>query len=170
MSQQRHLRVWIINGLVAALYLVLSIVPGVFNLANGMIQFRLSEALNHLIVFNKKYIWGVVIGVLIFDAIPQFGGNLLNVVFGGGQSLIFLWLSTMIMPKLKKTWQKMALTTGMMTISMCLIALMLHITAQLPFWYTYLTTAISELVIMAITAPIMYYVDKVVHFNHQIEK
>ena len=42
---------------------------------------------------------------------------------------------------------------------MFLIAIMLHLTLALPFWATFGTTALSELIIMTITAPIMYIVN-----------
>ena len=57
-------RGWVLNALVAAIYIVLSIGPASLNLASGAIQFRLSESLNHLVVFDRKYIVGVVTGVV----------------------------------------------------------------------------------------------------------
>lgn len=58
MTNQNHLRSVILNGLVAALYVVLSLFPGVLGLASSPIQFRVSEGLNHLVVFNKKIFMG----------------------------------------------------------------------------------------------------------------
>jgi uncharacterized membrane protein len=75
-------RGWVLNALVAAIYIVLSIGPASLNLASGAIQFRLSESLNHLVVFDRKYIVGVVTGVVIFNAIFSPLGWL-DVVFGG---------------------------------------------------------------------------------------
>ena len=42
----------IFNGLLAALYVVITLV--VAPVAQGPIQFRISESLNHVVVFNKK--------------------------------------------------------------------------------------------------------------------
>ncbi|MED9788392.1 MAG: QueT transporter family protein, partial [Latilactobacillus curvatus] len=58
MTNQSRLKTVILNGLVAALYVVLSLFPGMLGFASGAIQFRISEGLNHLVVFNKKYLWG----------------------------------------------------------------------------------------------------------------
>jgi len=159
---------WIINAMVAALYIVLSLLVGVFGLASNAIQFRISEGLNHLVVFNKKYIWGIVAGVLLFNAFGP-GNSIPNVIFGTGQTLLALLIVAYVSPKLPKTWQKMALNTILFTVSMCLVALELKLTLNLPFWWTYFTTAVSELIIMTITAPIMYYLDKFVHFSQRIE-
>src|SRR5699024_11279219 len=53
----------VINALVAAMYMVVTALVAPFGFAN--IQFRLSELFNHLIVLNKKYYFGIVIGVLL---------------------------------------------------------------------------------------------------------
>ncbi|MGY0395821.1 QueT transporter family protein, partial [Lacticaseibacillus paracasei] len=96
-------RGWVLNALVAAIYIVLSIGPASLNLASGAIQFRLSESLNHLVVFDRKYIVGVVTGVVIFNAIFSPLGWL-DVVFGGGQSLLGLLLVGWVAPKLRQLW------------------------------------------------------------------
>jgi uncharacterized membrane protein len=51
---------------------------------------------------------------------------------------------------------------------MFLIALMLNITLDLPFWPTYGTTALSELIIMTISAPVMYYINSKLHFAEKV--
>jgi len=167
---QSKIRPWIINALVAAIYIVLSVGPAAFNLASGAIQFRVSEGLNHLVVFNRKYIWGIVAGVVLFDAFGP-GASLLNVVFGGGQSLLALLLVSWIGPKLTAVWQRMVLNIILFTLSMCMIAWMLMLVGgTTAFWPTYLTTALSELIIMSITAPIMYGLNRVLRFSERIGK
>ncbi|MFC6180482.1 QueT transporter family protein [Lactiplantibacillus daowaiensis] len=163
------IRPWIINALVAAIYIVLSVGPAAFNLASGAIQFRVSEGLNHLAIFNRKYVWGIVAGVILFDAFGP-GASLLNVLFGGAQSLIALLIVTWIGPKLRTVWQRMALNIFLFTVSMCMIAWMLMLVGGgTAFWPTYFTTALSEFIIMTITAPIMYGLNKVLHFSDRIQ-
>lgn len=169
----RTIRTLVVNALVVALYVVLSIVPGVFNLASGAIQFRISEGLNHLIAFNRKYIVGVVLGVVVFNALFSSLGWL-DVVFGGGQSLLGLGIAAWLTPHLPKLWQKMALTTGLMTVTMFLIALEIvwtgHLSMAVAFWPTYGSLMLSELIIMVITAPIMAALDRVLHFDRVMAK
>lgn len=166
---QSKIRPWIINALVAAMYVVLCLGPAAFSLASGAIQFRVSEGLNHLAVFNRKYIWGIVAGVILFDAFGP-GASLLNVLFGGGQSLLALLVLTWLAPKLKTVWQRMLLNIALFTVSMFMIALMITMMSSgVAFWPTYLTTALSELIIMSITAPIMYSLDRVLHFSDLIQ-
>ncbi|XEO93700.1 QueT transporter family protein [Latilactobacillus sakei] len=173
MTNQNRLRSVILNGLVAALYVVLSLFPGVLGLASSPIQFRVSEGLNHLVVFNKKYLWGVFGGVLVFNFFFSSENKILDTLFGGGQTLLALLVLTLVMPHLQKTWQKMLVNIILFTVSMFMIAWMIVLTGstaktQVPFWPTYATLAISEAVIMTITAPIMYAIDQILHFERQI--
>ena len=57
LSNQR-LRVVVANGLIMALYVAVTVL--VAPVASGAIQFRVSEGLNHLVVFNRKLMWGVL--------------------------------------------------------------------------------------------------------------
>ena len=120
-------------------------------------------------MFNRKYIWGIVAGVILFDAFGP-GASLFNVLFGGGQSLLALLVLTWLAPKLKTVWQRMLLNIALFTVSMFMIALMITMMSSgVAFWPTYLTTALSELIIMSITAPIMYSLDRVLHFSDRIQ-
>ncbi|KRO17253.1 membrane protein [Lacticaseibacillus saniviri JCM 17471 = DSM 24301] len=165
-------RVWVVNALVVALYLVLSIGPASFNLASGALQFRLSESLNHLVVFSRKYLLGVVIGVMVFNALFSPLGWI-DVVFGGGQSLIGLSLVAWLAPKLPKLWQRMGLNVIVMSLTMILIAIEIiwtgHLNFAQVFWPTYLSLILSEGFIMLLSAPIMVAVDRAVHFQKRIE-
>ena len=153
-------RGWVLNALVAAIYIVLSIGPASLNLASGAIQFRLSESLNHLVVFDRKYIVGVVTGVVIFNAIFSPLGWLDVVLVG--------WVA----PKLRQLWARFALNIAVMTITMALIAVEIvwtgHLSFATMFLPTYVSLMLSEFIIMTISAPIMYGLDKIVHFHAAI--
>jgi uncharacterized membrane protein len=64
---------------------------------------------------------------------------------------------------------KMVLNIVVFTISMAMIAWMLHLAFQLPFWLTYLSTGLSEAFIMTITAPLMAAVNTAVHFDKVLD-
>ncbi|WP_461214629.1 QueT transporter family protein [Lacticaseibacillus sp. GG6-2] len=169
--QQSRTKTLVVSALIAALYVVLSVVPGVFNLASGAIQFRISEGLNHLVVFSRKYVFGVVLGVIVFNAIFSAMGWL-DVVFGGGQSLIGLVIVAWLAPKLPNLWLKMGLNIVVMTLTMFLIAIEIvwtsHLNMGVAFWGIYGSLMLSEAVIMAVTAPIMAGLDRVLHFKKVI--
>ncbi|GAA3021892.1 QueT transporter family protein [Tetragenococcus solitarius] len=159
----KRVRVITVNAIIVALYVALSFISP---LSSGAIQFRLSESLNHLVVFNKKMLWGVFGGVVVFNLL--FGEGPLDVVFGGAQTLLALLLTAALEKKIPNVKARLVFNTLFFTFSMFLIALMLTLTAELPFWFTYLTTALSELIIMSISAPVMYFINEKINFAKQV--
>ncbi|EOT43920.1 hypothetical protein I569_01140 [Enterococcus dispar ATCC 51266] len=158
-----NIKVLAVNAIVAALYVALSLITP---FSAGPIQFRISESLNHLVVFNRKYLWGIFLGVVIYNAL--FGYGIMDVLFGGGQTLLALTLTSLLQNKVKDKKVLLGFNIAFFTFSMFLIAIMLMITADLPFWPTYLTTALSELIIMSISAPVMVWLNNRLHFNKQL--
>ena len=154
----------VMNAMIAALYVALTVLVKPF--ASGAIQFRISEALNHIVVFNKKLMWGVVLGVVIFNALFSTG---LDVVFGGVQTLISLWLMAKLRPKIKNDAVAMLVNTLIFSVSMIFIAVMLTIVGGSftisGFLSLYGTLALSEFIIMLISAPVMYLLNKAIHFE-----
>ena len=151
------------NAIIMGLYVVLSLV---LPFSSGAIQFRLSESLNHLVVFNRKLLWGVFGGVIIYNLF--FGFGILDVVFGGGQTLLALLLTASLHKIVPNMKARLALNVLFFTASMFMIALMLMMTADLPFWPTFATTALSEFIIMTISAPVMYWINKTVDFEQKV--
>ena len=72
-------------GIIAALYVVLTVFAAGFDLASGAIQVRISEALTVLPVFTPAAVPGLFIGCLLANLIT--GSAVYDVVFG---SLIIL--------------------------------------------------------------------------------
>ncbi|MBV7391537.1 QueT transporter family protein [Enterococcus alishanensis] len=163
-AQKQKTRVVVTNGIIMALYLALTIL--VTPVASGAIQFRISESLNHLVVFNRKYLWGILGGVVVYNAI--FGMGWPDVVFGGAQTLLALALTSALQKVVPNVKVRLALNTLFFTVSMALIAAMLNITVAAPFWPTYGWTALSEFIIMAISAPLMYFINRGVDFGDRI--
>lgn len=56
-----NIRTLVGNGILAALYIAVSMLIQPFGFTS--VQFRISEMFNHLVVFNKKAIYGIVLGV-----------------------------------------------------------------------------------------------------------
>lgn len=152
-----------INAIIMALYVALSLITPI---AAGPIQFRISESLNHLVVFNKKYLWGIFGGCVIYNAL--FGYGIMDVLFGGGQTLLALSATALISRFTKSYKVRMFWNVLFFTVSMFLIAIMLQITASAPFWATYGTLMLSELIIMSISAPLMYFLNSGLDFGKRI--
>ncbi|AKM18956.1 membrane protein [Geobacillus stearothermophilus] len=152
-----NVRTMATNGLIAAVYIAVTAFIQPFGFTN--IQFRVSEMLNHLVVFRRTYAVGIVLGVffanLFFSPIVAY-----DLVFGVGQSVLALLITIVSMRYIKNVWARMAVNTLSFTVTMGLIALELKLALGFPFWLTWLTTAIGEFVVMALGAPIMYAVGR----------
>ncbi|TWG30519.1 putative membrane protein [Geobacillus sp. C56-T2] len=152
-----NVRTMATNGLIAAVYIAVTALIQPFGFTN--IQFRVSELLNHLVVFRPTYAIGIVLGVffanLFFSPIVAY-----DLVFGVGQSVLALLITIVSMRYIKNVWARMAVNTLSFTVTMGLIALELKLALGFPFWLTWLTTAIGEFVVMALGAPIIYAVGR----------
>jgi len=154
-----------VNGVFAALYIAVTYFIQPFGFSN--IQFRLSEMFNHLVVFNKKYIYGIVLGVFLANLFfsPMVAYDL---IFGVGQTIISLLITIVTTKFIKAIIPRMIINTIVFTISMFLIAIELKLAFGLPFPITYLTTAIGEFLVMAVGIPLMYYLNKRIKFDKLI--
>ncbi|MBO1911359.1 QueT transporter family protein [Sporosarcina sp. 6E9] len=165
-----NVRTMATSGVIAALYVAVTflIVPFGFML----VQFRVSEIFNHLVVFNKKYIFGIVIGVLVANFL--FSPILVDVVFGVFHSLLALSITIISAKFIKGIIKRMLVNTAVFTILMIIIAYQLKIFADIPdyngipFLSVYLILALGEFIIMAIGVPIMYALNKRLDFKKLI--
>lgn len=155
----------VVNGIIAALYIAVSALIQPFGFTQ--VQFRVSEMFNHLVVFNKKYIYGIVLGVfltnLFFSPMKAY-----DLIFGVGQSVVALVITILCSRFIKGIWARMIVNTLVFTVTMFFIALELHLAFDLPFLFTWLTTAVGELVVMAVGMPVMYVLNKRIHFEKMV--
>ncbi|ANF44574.1 QueT transporter family protein [Priestia megaterium] len=161
-----NIRTLCVNGLLAAMYIAVSMLIQPFGFTN--IQFRISEMFNHLIVFNKKYVYGIVLGVFLTNLFfsPMVAYDL---VFGVGQSVLSLLITIFSMRYIKNMWARMLVNTLVFTFTMFIIAFELRLAFDLPFFFTWLTTAVGEFIVMLVGAPIMAAINKRVQFNKLVE-
>ncbi|AZP04071.1 QueT transporter family protein [Jeotgalibaca ciconiae] len=153
------------NTIIAALYVAMT---GIFSFMSfGAVQFRVSEMLNHLIGYHRSYKYGVLAGVFISNLIFSTLGAW-DLVFGFGQTFIsFLILEKLFKPNDSET-KRMILTTMVFTATMIFVAVELYIVLDLPFWFSFLTTAIGELVVLLVSAPLMQYLNKLIGFTERM--
>lgn len=152
------------NAITMALYLGLSIL--VAPISSGIIQFRISESLNHLVVFNRKLMWGILLGVITFNLF--FGFGVLDAIFGGVQTFIALGATALIQNKVKNLKIRLVLNTVFFTVTMFIIAYMLVPSGGKAFWTVYASLAISECLVMVLSAPLLFWMNKVVHFDKKL--
>jgi len=160
-------RILVTNGLLAALYVAVSLMIQPF--AFGPIQLRLSEMLNLLIVYNNKYFYGIIVGVFITNLFSPNG--VLDLFFGVGQSIIALGLTMLLGYFIKNHLQLMIANTLIFTATMAIIAFEIilvnnmHKVPNDPFFILWSILAAGEFIAMSIGIPIIYALNKRLHFK-----
>ncbi|MFD0050568.1 QueT transporter family protein [Actinomycetes bacterium NPDC127524] len=161
-----NIKPMVANSILAALYIAVSMAIAPFGF--GSIQFRISEMFNHLVVFNKKFFLGIILGVIITDFFSPTAAY--DLIFGVGQSVISLLIAILTARFVKNVLLRMFINTIVFTITMFLIALELHLAIGLPFLLTWLTTAAGEFAVMLAGIPVMLSLNSKVNFNKLIER
>ncbi|EOL46486.1 QueT transporter family protein [Enterococcus caccae] len=143
-------------ALITALYVVVTIFLAPFSF--GAVQLRFSELFNYLPLFNKRYIGAVTLGVAISNFASPLG--LVDVIIGSLSTLVVLLLSYYITKHLKSPIKKMVITAMICSLSMFTVAAQLTYFYQLPFFYTWLTVGIGELLSMSVGGILLYWIHK----------
>ncbi|MED4475132.1 QueT transporter family protein [Oceanobacillus caeni] len=143
-------------GLVAALYVAVTLILSVISF--GAIQLRLSEMFNYLALFHKRYIIAVTLGVVIVNFMSPMW--FLDVPIGGIATFLVLILSRVLTKNMRNLKMKMATTAIIFALSMFTVAGQLYIVFDFPFWVTYVTVGLGELLSMTIGGLIIYLINK----------
>ncbi|MGN1292464.1 MAG: QueT transporter family protein [Levilactobacillus brevis] len=159
-------RSMVLAALIAALYVVLTTVLSA--LSFGPFQIRLSEMFNHLVVFNKRYIAAVTLGVFIANIIASPFG-FLDIATGTIQTLLALlvmyWLSKFVHNRIAQ----MAINTVVAVFFMCMIAWEIAIVSKTAFWPTFWANWLSigwgELVSMIFGGVVLYLLSLKIDFT-----
>ncbi|MBL1228151.1 QueT transporter family protein [Enterococcus sp. BWB1-3] len=138
MKKQKNIA---INGIIAALYVVINTVLGAASF--GAIQLRLSNTLYQLVAFNKKYYFGIILGVFIANMFSPLGWY--DLVFGVGTSILGLGAAIFINKNIKNQFIKQLVVAISATFFTFLVAIELNLVLNLPFLMTWFTVALGQL-------------------------
>ena len=106
---------------------------------------------NHMVDFNRRYIWALTLGCLIVNIQSPLGP--IDTIVGTSGTLISGLLVWQINKHFKKLKVKLVVSTIVPTvIGMIPIALELHFIQHVPFWLTYGTSMIGEFIALLIGA------------------
>lgn len=143
-------------SLVAALYVAVTFVLAVISF--GAIQLRLSEMFNYLALYNKRYVVAVTMGVVLANFMSPTWA--LDVPIGGISTFLVLSLCRVATKNITNDILKMVITALIFTVSMFTVAGQLTILLDLPFWPTYFTVGLGELLSMTIGGIVIYFINK----------
>ena len=126
------------GGLVAALYVVLTVLAAQFNLASGAIQVRFSEALTILPVFTGAAVPGLAVGCVLANLLT--GCAAWDVVFGSLATLIGAVGTRLLKDKPLLAWIPPVLS------NMAIIPIILQQVYGVPdaWWFLVLTIGAGE--------------------------
>ena len=128
------------GGMIAALYVVLTVLAAQFNLANGAIQVRFSEALTILPVFTVAAVPGLTVGCVLANLLT--GCAAWDVVFGSLATLIGAAGTRLLKDKPLLAWIPPVLS------NMAIIPIILIKVYAVPdaWWFLVLTIGAGEVI------------------------
>lgn len=144
------------TALVAALYVAVTVLLSVISF--GAVQLRLSEMFNYLALYNKRYVVAVTLGVVLANFMSPTW--ILDVPIGGIATFLVLVLCRRVTKNISNDLVKMVITALIFTISMFTVAGQLTILTALPFWATWFTVGIGELLSMTVGGMTIYLLNK----------
>ena len=156
----------VVNALIAALYFVVTWLISPFGFTH--IQFRISEFFNHLIVFNKKYFFGIVVGVFMANLILS--PVKIDILFGLSHTILSLGITMIFARFINNKLALMFVNSIVFSFNMFIIAYMLKVFAEfdLSFIFIWFTSGLSEFITMIVAIPIIYYLNKRLQFSKLI--
>ncbi|WP_446935521.1 QueT transporter family protein [Lysinibacillus fusiformis] len=143
-------------ALVAALYVAVTVLLSVISF--GAVQLRLSEMFNYLALYNKRYVVAVTLGVILANFMSPTW--VVDVPIGGIATFLVLLLCRSITKHIANDIGKMVVTALIFAVSMFTVAGQLTILYDLPFWATWFTVGIGELLSMTVGGLTIYLLNK----------
>lgn len=144
------------TALVAALYVAVTVLLSVFSF--GAVQLRLSEMFNYLALYNKRYVLAVTLGVVLANFMSPTW--VLDVPIGGIATFLVLILCRKVTKNITNDLVKMVVTALIFALSMFTVAGQLTILYDLPFWATWFTVGVGELLSMTVGGVTIYLLNK----------
>ena len=144
------------TALVAALYVAVTVLLSVISF--GAVQLRLSEMFNYLALYNKRYVVAVTLGVILANFMSPTW--IVDVPIGGIATFLVLLLCRSITKHIAHDIGKIVVTALIFAVSMFTVAGQLTILYDLPFWATWFTMGIGELLSMTVGGLTVYLLNK----------
>ncbi len=137
-------------AVIAAMYVVLTMVSYALGISSGAVQLRLSEALCILPCFTPAAVPGLAVGCLIANILA--GGVMWDVVFGSVATL----LGAVFTRRLRKN--KFLAAAPPIISNMLIIPFVLRYAYGIPggIWYFMLTVGIGELISCGVFGMVLY--------------
>lgn len=159
---QNKLTKQITLALFAGIYVAMTLL--IAPLSYGPLQFRISEALNHLMAYNKKYILSLAVGVFLANTASPFGW--IDMVFGTLATVLCCVISIIAFKYIKNEIARLVFNIFNFTlIGMIPIALIIFFVdnaSGISAFALYFGLLPSQFAAMTMGSVIMYFVNKAI--------
>lgn len=135
------------NSFVAAIYVVVTVLIVPY-FSFGAVQFRISEVLLILVLFNRKYWLGLLVGTFISNLFSPLG--VIDWVVGTGASALSIYLMLIFKKNLWVSLMMPVIANGI------LVGIELNIVYSAPLIMTMLSVAFGEFVVVVLAGGILY--------------
>lgn len=136
------------GAIIAAMYVVLTVSPGLNSISFYQVQFRISEMLMPLAFFELAAVPGLWIGCVIANFIGSPFG-ILDITLGAGLTL----LAAALMYKLGPHWEGLAIPVLVNAFG---VAVVLSFAGGLPYWPSVLWVGLGEAGVMVLLGAPLY--------------
>ncbi|MBR2667756.1 MAG: QueT transporter family protein [Oscillospiraceae bacterium] len=154
-------------GMVAAAYVILTLITSAFGLAYGPIQFRISEALCMLPFYFPMTTWGLFIGCLVSNLLSPYGA--IDMIVGSIATLLACLWTTRLRRKVVAPLP-MAIVNGVLVGAMIALSESSDPAVFLPaFLWNACTVAAGELVVgYVLGLPLLHFLPRSAFFRPRI--
>ncbi|HLR74274.1 MAG TPA: QueT transporter family protein, partial [Virgibacillus sp.] len=120
---------------------------------------------NHFIVFNKKFFWGIIGGVFLANLFLS--PVKADLIFGMAHTIVSLCITMILSLFISNKLLLMLVNSFVFSFNMFIIAYMLKVFLHLEgtFMFLWVTSGISEFVMMVVAIPIVYFLGKRINFK-----
>ncbi|WP_311406404.1 QueT transporter family protein [Liquorilactobacillus uvarum] len=161
--KNKNIRLITINGVLAAVYVLLTMLFASFSF--GVIQVRIATALYQLIAYDKKYFWGMVLGVTVANLLLSPLG-LLDILVGWGVTGLGLALAILINRRIKNLVIRAMVVGLCVSFGMVFVALELFYVSKAPFLITYVYLIAGQ----AVSQIVGYVLFAIINTNIDIKR
>ena len=137
-------------ALIAALYVVLTMISNALGLASMQIQVRFSEALTILPYFTPAAIPGVFIGCLLSNLLA--GGALLDIIFGSLATLL-----AAVFTYLLRKWKWLAPVPPIVSNTLIIPFVLKYAYGITPVWLSFITVCAGEIISAGILGMLLIF-------------
>lgn len=141
-STKNILKLIVTTGIYIALTLMFA------PLSFSAVQIRFSEGLNHLVIFNKRYIYAITLGCFIVNIFSPFG--LPDVFIGTIGSFLSCFTAYYLAQTTNNLQKKYLYSTLSQWIGVFIVSLELKIFFKMPFFLTFMTIGVGEMISMVV--------------------